>query len=166
VVVAIPDPLATELRRWRRSFGDSLADRIPAHITLVTTTPVADWQGALEHVRAVAGAQLPFTVSIKGTSSFRPVSPVVYLNVDRGFGACVDLHQRLQQGPLARALPFPFHPHVTIAHDIDPGGLDSAEETLSDFEASFEAAGIGLYLHDGSGEWQLQEELTFGGPTH
>jgi 2'-5' RNA ligase len=163
IIVALPEPLASELRDWRLSFGDALAAVIPPHITLVTTTPVGDWDATARHVRRVAGAQQPFVVTLKGTGSFRPVSPVVYLNVIEGFEECVRLHEKLQLGPLQRALPFPYHPHITVAHDISIDGMDEAEESLADFEASFPVGSMGLYEHDDSGVWLLREELSFGG---
>lgn len=166
VVVAIPEPLASELRTWRKSFGDPLAEQIPAHITLVTTTPVDSWEETLAHVRSVAATARSFTVSMHGTGTFRPVSPVVYLNVEDGFAECIQLHSALQRGPLARDLPFPFHPHVTIAHNIQESSLDDAETALHEFHASFRVDGMGLFQHDRSGIWRLQEELAFGGATH
>ena len=102
VVIAIPDPIAGELERWRASFGDPMAAIIPPHITLITTTPATDWPSTTRHVREVASAQRPFTVTLKSTGTFRPLTPVVFVNVTEGFEACVDLHRRLQTGQLAR----------------------------------------------------------------
>lgn len=163
VVVALEEPLASEITAWRISFGDPMAAVIPAHITLVTTTPAQGWEDTTEHVRAVARTQRPFTVTLSGTESFRPVSPVVYLKVADGYQDCVDLHARLQTGPLARELPFEYHPHVTVAHDISEEGMDLAMKELRDFHAEFRVTGMGLYEHDTAGVWQLKEELSFGG---
>lgn len=163
VVVALPEPLASVLLRWRLSFGDAGAEAIPAHITLVTTTPVQDWRATARHVRRVADRQQPFTVVIEGTGSFRPVSPVVYLKVRQGFNDFVRLHADLQLGPLQRTLPFPYHPHITVAHGISDEGMDEAEETLRNFTASFPIRSMGLYEHGSSGIWLLQEEFNFGG---
>lgn len=162
VVIAIPDPIASELERWRASFGDPMAALIPPHITLITTTPATDWPSTIEHVRRVAAEQRPFTVSLKSTGTFRPLTPVVYVNVAEGFDSCVDLHQRLQAGPLERRLEYPFHPHVTVAHDVSEASMDSAEHQLGDFEASFTVRTMGLYEHDTTGVWKLREELIFG----
>ncbi|MDN5667206.1 MAG: 2'-5' RNA ligase family protein, partial [Renibacterium salmoninarum] len=74
------------------------------------------------------------------------------------------LHGLLQRGPLARDLPFPFHPHVTVAHDISELGMDEAQRRLSSYQAEFTVDSMGLYEHDADGVWQLQEELSFGGP--
>ena len=157
--------IAEELQRWRASFGDPLADVVPAHITLVTTTTTRDWEGTLEHVREVARQQSPFKVTIAGTGTFRPVSPVVFINVEDGFEDCVALHGKLQQGPLHRELPFAYHPHVTIAHDVAPENLDEAETVLRNYRATFPVVSMGLYEHDANGIWQLREELDFGTQT-
>ncbi|RKO24980.1 2'-5' RNA ligase family protein [Pseudarthrobacter phenanthrenivorans] len=165
VILGFPPGIAEELQRWRASFGDPLADIVPAHITLVTTTPTRDWEATLEHVREVARRQKPFTVTIAGTGTFRPVSPVVFINVEDGFDHCVDLHEKLQQGPLHRELPFAYHPHVTIAHDVAPESLDEAETVLRNYRATFPVVSMGLYEHDADGIWQLREELDFGTQT-
>jgi 2'-5' RNA ligase len=162
VTLPVPGPLAAELERWRASFGDPMAFLVPPHITLITTTPASDWEWTLEHVRAVAAKQSPFTVTLSSTGSFRPLSPVVFLNVRQGFRECVDLHSRLQTGPLERTLEFPFHPHVTVAHDVSEASMDDAERQLFSFEASFPVRSMGLYEHEPSGLWKLREELNFG----
>ncbi|GAB2754615.1 2'-5' RNA ligase family protein [Sinomonas soli] len=163
VILGFPDTVAQELRAWRASFGDRMAEVIPAHITLVTTTETSDWGAAARHVRAVAARAQPFTVRLRGTGTFRPVSPVVYVKVDEGFEECVSLHRELQRGPLARTLPFPYHPHVTVAHDLPPERLDEAQNGLESYSASFTVGSMGLYEHDADGFWQLREELKFGG---
>ena len=162
VILGFPPEIAEELQRWRASFGDPMAATVSAHITLVTTTMTQDWEAACSHVREVARQQEPFTVTIAGTGTFRPVSPVVFLNVEAGFGECVSLHRQLQSGPLERELPFAYHPHVTVAHDVAPESLDEAEAVLKDYRASFPVASMGLYEHDDNGIWQLREELDFG----
>jgi 2'-5' RNA ligase len=164
VVIAIPEPMAGELEGWRASFGDPMAAVIPPHVTLVTTTPVQDWEETTEHVRRVAADQSPFTLGLRGTGSFRPVSPVVFLNVAEGFDECVELHRKLQSGPLERDLEFSFHPHITVAHDVSQAGMDAAEDRLSGYDASFTVSSMGLYEHDASGVWILREELQFGAP--
>jgi 2'-5' RNA ligase len=165
VILGFPPAIAKELQRWRASFGDPMAGVVPAHITLVTTTLTDDWEATREHVRKVARSQSPFMVTISGTGTFRPVSPVVYINVEEGFDACVDLHRKLQTGPLERELPFSYHPHVTIAHDVAPESLDEAETVLESYRATFPVVSMGLYEHDAEGIWQLREELDFGTET-
>ena len=162
ITLAVPEPLAGILAARRASFGDPMASVVPPHVTLVTTTPATDWDATIEHVREVARTQHPFRVKLRSTGSFRPSSPVVYLNLVEGFEQCVDLHSRLQTGPLERELEFPFHPHVTVAHDVSSAAMDAALDQLDDFEASFDVRSMGLYEHLPSGLWKLREELRFG----
>ncbi|MGF9660274.1 2'-5' RNA ligase family protein [Arthrobacter crystallopoietes] len=161
VVIAVPEPMAGELESWRASFGDPLAAVIPPHITLVTTTPVQDWEETARHVRRIARCQAPFRITLRGTGTFRPVSPVVFLRIAEGFDECVDLHGKLQSGPLQRDLEFSFHPHLTVAHDVSQAGMDAAEAKLADYASSFMVSSMGLYEHDQSGVWILREELSF-----
>ncbi|MDF2497149.1 2'-5' RNA ligase family protein [Arthrobacter koreensis] len=163
IVIPVPEPMATELRRARASFGDPMASVIPAHITLVTTTPAPDWDSALEHVRAVTAAQAPFTVTLRGAASFRPVTPVVYVQVEDGFSECSQLHKELQSGPLDHENTYPYHPHVTVAHDVSEASMDNAVETLSDYSASFTVDRIGVFEHDPHGLWVLREEMRLRG---
>ena len=162
ITLAVPEPLAGTLAERRASFGDPMASVVPPHVTLVTTTPATDWDATIEHVREVARTQQPFRVRLRSTGSFRPSSPVVYLNLVEGFEQCIDLHRRLQAGPLERELEFPFHPHVTVAHDVSSAAMDEALDQLDDFEASFDVRSMGLYEHLPSGLWKLREELRFG----
>lgn len=162
VTIGIPEPLAGALESWRASFGDPMAAVVPPHITLITTTPASDWSAMVRHVREVASGQQPFRVCLRSTGSFRPVSPVVYLKLDEGFDECVHLHEKLQSGPLEREPEFPFHPHVTVAHDVSDAGMDAAEQELEAFQASFEVQSIGVYEHLPSGLWKLREEVHFG----
>lgn len=162
VTILIPEPLASDLEAWRASFGDPMAAIVPPHITLITTTPASDWDETIDHIRAVAHRQRPFSVRLSSTGSFRPISPVVFLKLIEGFDECVELHARLQTGPLERDLGFPFHPHVTVAQDVSEAGMDAAVEELQSFDAAFEVRSMGLYEHEPSGLWKLREELRFG----
>ena len=162
VILGFPPGIAEELQRWRASFGDPMATVIPAHITLVTTTPTDDWEAARDHVREVARTQAPFMVTIAGTGSFRPVSPVVFINVAEGFEECVELHEKLQTGPLARDLAFPYHPHVTIAQDVPAEALDAAFDDLAGFSAKFGVPAFTLFSHGGEGPWRRRRDYPLG----
>ncbi|MCC3266699.1 2'-5' RNA ligase family protein [Arthrobacter gengyunqii] len=159
IVIGVPEPMATELRRARASCGDPMAAVIPAHITVVTTTETNDWEAMAAHVRRVARRHAAFDVTLRGTATFRPVSPVVYVRVDEGYEECTALHKEMQSGPLARDLPFPYHPHVTVAHDVSEAGMDMAMHALRDYESRFTVSTVGLYEHDVSGLWKLREEV-------
>ncbi|PPK97664.1 2'-5' RNA ligase [Kineococcus xinjiangensis] len=163
IAVPVPAPYDAELTRWRSDFGDPLADRIPPHVTLLppTVLPLAELDVVRAHLRAVAAAAQPFPMHLRGTATFRPVSPVVFVQVARGISECELLEAAVRGGPLHRELAFPYHPHVTVAHDVDEASLDRAERTLRDWEATFTVTGFCLYEHGEDGVWRPREEFTF-----
>jgi 2'-5' RNA ligase len=155
VAVAIPEPWATELQDYRTSVGDTMAATIPTHITLVPPTEVDDDElekiGA--HLAAVAADVQTFDVHLRGTGSFRPVSPVVFVGLAEGISKFEQLADAVRSGPLAVDLHFPYHPHVTIAHHLSEEQLDRAFDELADFECEFVVKHMGLYVHDDERGW-------------
>src|SRR5262245_22242681 len=119
VAIAIPEPWAAELQQHRASFGDPQAGAIPTHITLVPPTEVGDDLPDVEkHLATIASDHQPFRLRLRGTATFRPVSPVVFIVVTEGISACEMLAASARSGPLAQDLTFPYHPHVTVAHHL------------------------------------------------
>jgi 2'-5' RNA ligase len=161
VAIAIPDPFGQELQRWREQFGDPLAAAIPSHVTLLPPTRVRDLQVVEEHLLAIADAELPFSLHLRGTASFRPVSPVVFVNVTEGISDCERLEKQIRSRPLERELRFNYHPHVTIAHDLPDDLLDAAFQALHDYNAEFTVHGFSLYEHGGDGVWRRQRDFAF-----
>ena len=155
VAVAIPEPWASELQDYRTGVGDSMAATIPTHITLVPPTEVTDDELAEieEHLVAVAAEVPAFDVHLRGTGTFRPVSPVVFVSLVEGISQCEQLADAVRRGPLAVDLAFPYHPHVTIAHDVAEGRLDQAFDELADFECEFGVEDFRLYVHDQERGW-------------
>ena len=163
ISIPIPAPHAAELTAWRADFGDPLAGAIPPHITLLPPSELAraDLEPVRRHLRRTAGTFSRFEVHLRGTATFRPVSPVVFIQVSRGISECELLQQAIRTGPLERELAFPYHPHVTVAHDVDEAGLDRAEFVLRDWEATFMVRGFSLYEHGADGVWRPREDFTF-----
>ena len=154
VAVAIPEPWGAELEGWRASFGDPQASAIPAHITLLPPTRLSDdvLADVEAHLSGAAADVAPFPVLLRGTGTFRPVSPVVFVALASGIAGCEALEERVRSGPLARELEFPYHPHVTVAHDLPDPVLDEAFASLAGFEATFTVADFVLYVH-ADGTW-------------
>ncbi|MGO4382881.1 2'-5' RNA ligase family protein [Specibacter sp. RAF43] len=162
VVISMPSELAGELSNWRVLFGGPGAAVVPPHITLVSGRATGSWTDAAEHVRSIAAATQPFTVELRGTGTFQPVSPVVYLNLVQGVTECMDLHERLEGGPLEHLVEFDFRPHLTVAHDLPEDVMARAESEMAEFAAQFEVNSIGLFDYSRGG-WALREELALGG---
>jgi 2'-5' RNA ligase len=166
VVIGIPEPWRAQLDEQRLASGDPMAPYIPAHLTLlgpVTVEPSAQARAEVEaHLAAVAAAHRPFHVRLAGTGTFRPVTQVVFVTVDEGTEHCVRLAADIRSGPLDRVLAYPYHPHVTVAHDVPPDALDEVYATLADFEASFLVDGFTLYEHGPDGHWHPQRRFDLG----
>lgn len=164
VAIAVPDPWAGELQCHRASFGDPNADSIPTHVTLLPPTRVPRGLDEVErHLSEVAAASPGFPLRLQGTATFRPVSPVVFVTVARGFAGCEKLAGEVRRGPLEQELGFPYHPHVTVAHDIDDEALDRAEATLADFECAFDVSEFHLYVHGDDGVWRQHRSFSLAG---
>ena len=165
VAVGIPEPWTTELQGWRERLGDPNAAGIPPHVTLLPPTALhdRDVEAVEEHLRVVAAEEQPFDLHLAGSGTFRPVSPVVFVEVAAGAARCERLQARVRSGPLRRELRFPYHPHVTVAHDLPAPALDEAFSALATFDAHFRVWGFTLFEQDRAGVWRPQRDFPFGG---
>lgn len=105
VVIRLPEPTGQELQDWRASFEDSPAAGVSPHITLMISESRGEWDRLVEHVRRVLAEWEPFHLEIHGTGTFRPVTPVVYLDVERGREQCLALHRALRGSGMDSASP-------------------------------------------------------------
>lgn len=165
VSIAIPEPWASGLQTYRTSIGDHTATRIPTHITLVPPTEVDDLDVVERHLRRAADGHPAFDVHLRGTGTFRPLSPVVFVVVVDGISACEQLAAACRSGPLTRELEFPYHPHVTIAHHLDEPVLDQAFDELAGFECRFVVEEFHLYVHDDDLGWQVDRTVALQSAT-
>ncbi|MCW2615935.1 MAG: Phosphoesterase [Frankiales bacterium] len=164
VAVGIPEPWGSELQGWRERLGDPNASGIPPHVTLLPPTALHDddIHAVEEHLRLIAESERPFPIHLRGTGTFRPVSPVVFVTLATGIADCERVQAKVRSGPLQRELGFPYHPHVTVAHDLPPEALDEAFDSLAGFEARFSVWGFTLFEQDRAGVWRPQRDFPFG----
>jgi len=157
VAITVPEPFGSALQAHRADFGDPLAEAIPPHVTLLppTVVPTAEVARFEEHLSRLAAEVAPFLMRLAGTGTFRPVSPVVFVQVSRGIPECELLESAIRSGPVERDLEFNYHPHVTVAHHLDDAALDVAFASLGDFACEFEVGGVDLYEHGLDGVWRV-----------
>lgn len=164
VAIGIPEPWGSQLDRSRAATGDPLAPFVPAHVTLLGPTELKP--GALpsveQHLAGVAAGHRPYVVSLRGTGTFRPVTEVVFVTVAGGVRQCERLAGAIRSGPLERELLFPYHPHVTVAHDIPSEALDTVYAELSGFTARFTVDRFTLYVHGTDGRWRPVRDFPLG----
>ena len=165
VAIDIPDPWGAELTRARADTGDPQGAYVPAHITLLGPTEVdTELLPAVEkHLEAVASAQDPFTVHLRGTGSFRPITEVVFVTLAAGISECELLAEAIAAAEgVTRTSRFPYHPHVTVAQDVPPPALDRVFDGLSDFSARFDVVAFTLFSHGGEGPWRPRRDFPLG----
>jgi len=162
VAIGIPEPYKTQLQDARERYGDPNAADVPPHVTLLPPTLIDGLQLPIveQHLRKVAAARSPFELHLSGTGTFRPVSPVVFVTVAEGAGDCEEIERAVRGGPMRRQIRFPYHPHVTIAHDVRAELLDRAFTEMAGFGARFPVASFQLFekVQD---VWRPLEEYAF-----
>jgi 2'-5' RNA ligase len=165
VVVSLPEPWAELMVEWRSKCGDPQASLVPPHVTLLppTEVPVGDRVAISAHLARVAAAHAPFDMHLSGTGTFRPVSEVVFVAVARGMAECASIASDVRTGPLSRPLSFPYHPHVTVAHDVPADMLDMASTGLSDLRAEFRVDSFTEFEQLPGGAWAVAREYPLAG---
>ena len=86
VAIPVPEPYGSLLRNKRAEFGDPMAKMVPSHVTLIAPTEVADAEldGVCDALERASASLPPFPMRLRGTATFRPVSPVVFIAVSQG----------------------------------------------------------------------------------
>jgi 2'-5' RNA ligase len=165
IAIAVPEPWATQVKVARERYGDPQANFIPTHVTLFPPIDIAYQQLSEidKHLENVASDMWPFRVQLRGAATFRPVSPVVFLPLVEGISGCERIEKTIRSGPLAKRRKFPFHPHVTLAHELTEEVLDQAFAEFADFQAIFVADRFSLYQQDADGSWQLVKDYRLQG---
>jgi 2'-5' RNA ligase len=165
VAIAIPQPHATVLTNWRRRVGDPAADLVWPHVTLLPPTPVPkiEMPAIHAHLSDAAAGGIPFVMHLAGTGTFRPTSPVVFIQIARGVSDCELLEKSIRRGPLDRELDFPYHPHVTVAQELADTALDDAYDGLAGFVARFPVNKFALFSRDHDRSWRWHTEFVLGG---
>ncbi len=164
VAIEVPQPYGQILQDWRKRLGDPTAHQIPPHITLLPPTQLSE--GALleaeMHLRGVARDERSFELHLRGTGTFRPVSPVTFVQVAAGISDCERLERRVRSGPLHRPLKFNYHPHVTVAQDVSDEQLEEGFHALADFDARFPVWGFSLFEQGPDRTWRPRLDFPFG----
>lgn len=164
VAIAVPEPYGSQLREKRADFGDPMADTVPSHVTLMPPTEVTDdqYDGVCDTLQRAASSLPPFAMRLRGTGTFRPISPVVFIAVSQGISYTEMLAKAVRTKLGAPEPEFPFHPHVTVAHNLDEPALDRAYDELASFECSFKVEAFHLYLHEEGDGWTPRCEFPLG----
>lgn len=166
VAIDIPEPWGSALTARRSAAGDPQAAYTPAHVTLLGPTEIRteSLPDVEKYLETVASGQQPFTIHLRGTGTFRPITEVVFVTLAVGISECELLAAAIAAAEaINRDTRFPYHPHVTVAHDVPSDALDAVFDDLADFSARFDVNGFTLFSHGGEGPWQRRREYSLGG---
>jgi 2'-5' RNA ligase len=166
VAIEIPEPYGAELREWRDRLGDPQAQQIPPHVTLLPPTAVRDvaLPAIEDHLLRIAAAERSFEIILRGSGTFRPVSPVTFVTLGAGISDCERLQAKVRSGPLTRELRFPYHPHVTVAHDVDDVLLEKGFQELASYGGRFDVSGFTLFEQGTDDVWRPLRHFAFPDP--
>ena len=165
VAIDIPQPWGEQLTRRRAEAGDPQAAYTPAHVTLLgpTEVPTESLPAVEKHLEAVAAGQSPFTIHLRGTGTFRPITEVVFVTLAVGISECELLAAAIAAAEdVNRDSRFPYHPHGTVAQDVPAAQLDAAFEDLAGFSAKFHVTAFTLFSHGGEGPWRPRRDFPLG----
>jgi 2'-5' RNA ligase len=129
LVAYLPEPLGEFIGQLRRELVSECRAR--AHVTLLPPRALACPAGlAVSEIRSRLQNFAPFRVEF-GEVRFFPQTNVVYLSVNSGLRDLEHLHDILNCGEAGSAENFPYHPHLTLAQQLDPGAMAAAGELVS-----------------------------------
>lgn len=124
LVSYLPQPLAGYLDALR----SELVSRCEAksHITVLPPRPLlCPSDDAWRQFQDTLQDFQPFQIRL-GEIQIFPVTQVIYLSVTEGFHELVRLHASLNKGRAFYCEPFDYHPHLTLAQDVEPERVQEA----------------------------------------
>ena len=138
VVGYLPEPLAGFVNNLRRELVPDCLSR--AHVTILPPRPLAcSREIARKLLRERMEGMEPFRLELQEVKRFRD-SEVIYISIGEGYQDLEWLHRKLDYGHFEFREPWFYHPHVTLARQLDPArveaGLDLATRRWSEFKPS------------------------------
>ncbi len=123
LVIYVPDPLGRFLDDLRRELVPHYNPH--AHVSVLPPRPLSvDWRVASHQLRALADSWAPFEIELTEINVF-PLTKVIYIELGAGAAELRHLHTAMEAGVLAFEEPYSYHPHVTLAQEIDHQDVDA-----------------------------------------
>ena len=167
VALLLDEPVRSEVEGLRRAVGDPSLGRMDPHVTLVPPVNVrpAELPAALSALRAAAASQQgPVVATLGPPATFMPDNPVLYLEVGGELDRLARLRDDVFRPPLARALTWPWIPHVTLGDGIAEERIAGALAVMGDY-ASLATFDRVVLLEERSGRrWAPVADAHLGPP--
>ena len=122
LVSYIPEPLAGFLNRLRQELVPNCFLR--AHVTVLPPRPLCSTaETAWKTIRALVPQFQPFDMQLDSVEIFS-LSDVIFIGVREGNLELRRLHEALNVSGLRFKEYFSFHPHITLAQELQPDEVD------------------------------------------
>lgn len=161
IIARVPPPLAERIVRWRREYGMVGAVAESCHITLLIAQDAAE-EGKLGQLEAALAGHGAVEVVLGEPESFQPASPVTYLPLVRGADCFRYLHRRCVELLGKSESPFPYEPHLTLAHGLEEAALARSLRDFAGLDAQltgFRIEQLQAYRYTGE-TWQHLADIT------
>ena len=172
VAIGIPEPYGASCRTG----GNGSATRTPSascrtsrccRRRSVATEALPEIE---EHLRRVAATVRPFDIRLRGSATFLPVSPVVFVPLVAGIAECERLEVAVRSGPLQRTSGSRTTRMSRSPTTCPTAALERAYVELAPYDASFRVWGLTVFEQGPDQHWRPQRDVTFGagglpGPT-
>ncbi len=161
IIARVPPPLAERIVRWRREYGMVGAVAESCHITLLIAQDAAE-EGKLGQLKADLAGHGAVEVVLGEPESFQPASPVTYLPLARGADCFRYLHRRCVELLGKSESPFPYEPHLTLAHGLEEAALARSLRDFAGLDAQltgFRIEQLQAYRYTGE-TWQHLADIS------
>jgi 2'-5' RNA ligase len=125
VVSYIPETLGSFITELRRELVRDCQAR--SHISVLAPRPLQEVSKAREDFRVITQQFSPFRIELRDLQIFRETS-VIFADIGMGRERFFEMHDALNAGALAFNEPFCYHPHITLAQNIDQGEVSRVYE--------------------------------------
>ncbi|HKH98235.1 MAG TPA: 2'-5' RNA ligase family protein [Candidatus Sulfotelmatobacter sp.] len=114
LVAYVKGPAGEFVENLRRELHPHLP-HLAAHLTILPPRPLEGTESAaLQQIERICSEEEPFEVNLGGVETFIPVTPTIFIRVERAATRMNKLHSRLNAGVLGFHEEWPYIPHLTI----------------------------------------------------
>ena len=126
LVIYLPDPLGSFLDDLRLEMVPGCNPH--AHVSVLPPRPLpVEPEAAIDEARDIVSRFAAFDIELGQIEKF-DVTDVIYISVEKGAAQLRQMHQSLNQTVLAFNEPFGYHPHITLAQEIEPASVGPLRE--------------------------------------
>jgi 2'-5' RNA ligase len=115
LVAYVKSPAGEFVEKLRRELHPELP-HLSAHLTILPPRPLHGTESAaVEALEQRCSQASAFEVNLGSVETFNPITPTVYIRVDREASRMCELHRQLSVRALEYKEEWPYIPHLTIA---------------------------------------------------